>query len=106
MNILKKILRIFINKYFLITVAFVVWMFFFDSNSVINRRKTKEKLMELKQEKKFYLQGIRNDSVLNQNLLNDSLALEKFAREKYLMKKPNEDVYLIIDTSATADPRQ
>ncbi|MDB0061407.1 septum formation initiator, partial [bacterium] len=27
--------------------------------------------------------------------LQDSLQLEKFAREKYLMKKENEDIYII-----------
>lgn len=106
LNILKKILRVFINKYFLLTMAFIVWMFFFDSNSVISRLKTQEKLDELKQEKQFYLQGIRNDSVLNQQLLTDSAALERFAREKYLMKKDKEDVYLVIDTSVTADQHQ
>jgi hypothetical protein len=28
--------------------------------------------------------------------MSDSLNLEKFAREKYLMKKENEDIYLIV----------
>ena len=27
--------------------------------------------------------------------LNDSLQLERFAREQYLMKKENEDIYII-----------
>jgi cell division protein DivIC len=27
--------------------------------------------------------------------LQDSLQLERFAREKYLMKKENEDIYII-----------
>lgn len=103
---LRKILRILINKYFIVTVAFVVWMFFFDSNSVTQRMKSRDKLIDLRQEREFYLQGIKNDSVLTQKLLTDSAALEKFAREKYLMKKANEDVYLVLDTSATGDLHQ
>ena len=30
-------------------------------------------------------------------LKTDTAALEKYAREKYLMKKENEDIFLIID---------
>lgn len=106
MEMLKKILRIFINKYFVVTVAFIVWMFFFDTNSVISRLKYRDKLIDLKQEKGFYLEGIRNDSVLTQKLLTDTFELEKFAREKFLMKKAGEDVYLILDTTPTAGPHQ
>jgi hypothetical protein len=101
----KKILKIFINKYFLITVAFVVWLGFFDSDSIVSRMGFHQKLNELKQEKKFYLDEIRKDSTLTVKLMNDSLALEKFAREKYLMKKDKEDVYLVIDTTADRYPR-
>jgi len=101
----KKIWRIFINKYFLITVAFIVWLGFFDSNSIVNRLGTRKKLNELKQEEKFYLDEIRKDSSLTMKLMNDSLALEKFAREKYRMKKDKEDVYLLIDTTADQHPQ-
>lgn len=102
---LKKILRIFINKYFLITVAFVVWISFFDTDSIVSRLGFRKKLNELKQEKKFYLDEIRKDSTLTMKLMNDSLALEKFAREKYKMKKDKEDVYLLIDSTADRHPQ-
>ena len=96
---LKKVLRFFINKYFITLVLFVVWMIFFDSNSILTRKRYNEKLQELRQEKKFYLDEIRNDSTLTQKILYDSLSLEKYAREKYLMKKDNEDVYIVTDTT-------
>jgi cell division protein DivIC len=96
---LKKVLKFFINKYFLTTVAFIVWLVFFDSNNILNRMKVKDKLNDLKKEKKFYLDEIKHDSILTQKLLSDTVELERFARERYLMKKDNEDVYLIIDTT-------
>lgn len=102
---LKKILKIFINKYFLITVAFVVWLGFFDSDSIVSRLGYHKKLNELLQEKKFYRDEIRKDSTLTDKLMNDSLALEKFAREKYWMKKDREDVFLLLDTTADQHPR-
>ena len=100
MEILKKLLKVFINKYFVITVAFIAWMVFFDSNNVFTRAKLRDKLDELKQEKRFYLDEIHNDSALTRKLLSDSTELERFAREKYLMKKDNEDLYLVIDTAS------
>jgi cell division protein DivIC len=98
--VLKKIFRLFINKYTITITVFAVWMVFFDSNSILNRMKHKEKLNSIKQEKKFYLDEIRQDSVLSQKLLSDTSEIEKFAREHYLMKKEKEDVFLVIDTTA------
>jgi cell division protein DivIC len=95
----KKILRIFINKYFLTFVAFAVWMIFFDSNNILTRKKYGEKLKDLRQEKNYYRGEIVKDSTLTQKLLTDSLALEKYAREKYLMRRDKEDVYIVKDTS-------
>lgn len=97
---LKKVLRIVINKYTITLLLFAVWMIFFDTSSVLNRMKYREKLNGLKQEKHFYQEEIRKDSILSQKLLSDSAAIEKFARENYLMKKENEDVFLVIDTTA------
>ena len=96
---LKKILKFFINKYTITLVAFGVWMVFFDSSSVLNRMKYRDKLNSLKQEKHFYLEEIKKDSILSQKLLSDTSEIEKFARENYLMKKEKEDVFLVIDTT-------
>jgi cell division protein DivIC len=32
-----------------------------------------------------------------EELLSDDALLEKFARENYLMKKPTEDIYVIVE---------
>jgi hypothetical protein len=97
---LRLIFRIVFNKYLLTTVAFVVWMVFFDSNNLMTRNKLQEKLDGLNVEKQFYLQEIRKDSALTEQLMNDSTRLEEYARERYLMKKENEDLFLVIDTTA------
>ena len=104
MSVLKFIVRILINKYFLTTVAFVAWMVFFDSNNLLTRNRLQEKLDGLNLEKQFYLQEIRRDSILTRQLMTDSTQLEKFARERYLMKKDKEDLFLVIDTTADQHP--
>lgn len=104
MTILKQIFHVLINKYLLTTVAFVIWMVFFDSNNLLTRNKLQEKLDSLYQARNYYLQEIRKDSMLSVGLMNDTTQLERFARERYLMKKDNEDLFLVIDT--TGDQRQ
>lgn len=100
MDLLKKIAKVLINKYTLITLAFILWMVFFDSNNFFTRSKLRDKLEELQQERRFYLDEIQKDSALTMKLLTDSSELERFAREKYLMKKDNEDLFLVTDTTA------
>jgi hypothetical protein len=104
MSVLRFIFRILINKFFLTTVAFVIWMIFFDSNNLLTRNHLQEKLDVLNLEKQFYLQEIRKDSTLTQQIMTDSMQLEKFARERYLMKKTKEDLFLVIDTTADQHP--
>jgi len=104
MSVLRFIFKILINKFFLTTVAFVVWMVFFDSNNLLTRNHLQEKLDVLNLEKQFYLQEIRKDSILTNQLMNDTNQLEKFARERYLMKKDKEDLFLVIDTTADRHP--
>jgi cell division protein FtsB len=97
---LKRIFNIFKNKYFLVTVAFAVWLVFFDQNNIISQIKLSRKLKEIRQQKEYYLEEIRKNENATDELMSDSAHLEKFAREKYLMKKDNEDVYLIEDKQA------
>jgi hypothetical protein len=97
---LRKILKVVLNKYTITFVAFIIWMVFFDSDNLLTRKHYRNVLNELKQEKHYYLDEIRKDSTLTRKLLTDSLALEKYAREKYLMKKDKEDVYIVSDTTA------
>lgn len=101
---LKKIFKIVVNKYTITLLLFGVWMVFFDNSSVLNRMKYKEKLNTLKQEKRVYLDEIKNDSILTEKLLSDTLEMERFARENYLMKKDKEDVFLVIDTTVDRHP--
>jgi cell division protein FtsB len=53
------------------------------------------KLSELEEEKVYYQEKIEEVKKEKEELFSDNDKLEKFAREKYLMKKPNEDVYIL-----------
>jgi len=83
-----------LNKYVLILTIFIVWMLFFDENSYLIHRKFNKEIDKLKTSIDFYKRKIAEDKATIKKL-EDSLELQRFAREKYLMKKENEDIYLI-----------
>lgn len=89
----NRYLKVITNMYVIILTIFLVWIFFFDENTHLNREFDKD-IKELKTTIDFYKKEIERDKKTIK-LLQDSLQLERFAREKYLMKKKNEDVYII-----------
>lgn len=93
MNRLINLLR---NKYFLATIAFVAWMLFFDRNDLISQYDYRTQVAKLEAEKEFYIKETEKARKDLDELSTNKEKLEKFAREKYLMKKENEDVFVII----------
>jgi cell division protein FtsB len=82
------------NIFVLIFVPYLIWMLFFDENSYLTHRKFDKEINDLENTISFYKKKIEQDkSTISK--LQDSLELERFAREKYLMKKENEDIYII-----------
>lgn len=90
----KKWFRIASNKYLLVLVAFVFWMFFLDSNSWFIHHELNVEIEDLEKNKQYYLNEISNDKAIIEKL-NDSLELEKFARREYFMKRENEEIFII-----------
>lgn len=90
----KKWFKIFTNTYILVLTIFVIWMAFFDTNSLLIHRELQKEINKLEQQKDFLQKEIEKDKKLLDEL-KDPEALEKYAREKYYMKKDNEEIFLI-----------
>jgi cell division protein FtsB len=93
---MTKYLKYTKNFYFLGLAFFLAWMIFIDSNNVINQIKLSSKLNTLEDQKEFYLERKVKIKAEREELMSNPELLEKFAREKYLMKKPTEDLYVIV----------
>ena len=95
-NTLKnnKVFKILTNIFVIIFIPFLIWMLFFDENSYLVHRKFNSEIKDLESTVSFYKTKIAEDKATIMKL-NDSLQLERFAREQYLMKKENEDIYII-----------
>ena len=90
----NRFIKIITNVFILILIPFLIWMFFIDDNSYLVHRKLDNEINDLESTISFYKNKIAEDKATIKKL-QDSLQLERFAREKYLMKKENEDIYLI-----------
>ncbi len=93
---MKRVFNLFSNKYFLGSLAFAIWMLFFDRNDLFSQYEYRTQVNKLKTEKAFYgkeTEQVKRDIV---ELSTKQATMEKFAREKYLMKKADEDIFVII----------
>jgi len=93
---MKRFLNLFRNKYFLVSSIFLVWMVFFDRNDLFSQWEYHQQVSKLKQERDFYQKETAKVHQDLDELTSNKEKLEKFAREKYLMKKDNEDVFVIV----------
>ena len=100
MRILSNIPRWIRNKYVITLTAFVVWMIFFDAKDFITQRERSNELTELKESKAWFQAEISRERKALGELKTDPAAIEKYAREKYLMKKENEDLFIIEEVGA------
>ncbi|HAO45474.1 MAG TPA: septum formation initiator [Chitinophagaceae bacterium] len=83
------------NKYLLTGSFFVIWMLFFDPKDIPSGFERKQKLNEL-QNSEQHLDELISDAEKERHLLtNDAQSIEKYAREHYMMKKDNEDLFIV-----------
>lgn len=92
-----KVPALLVNKYVFTLFVFGVWMTFFDQNNFMRQYRRIAELNAVKSKTAYYESETAKAKKQLQALQNDQKALERFAREKYYMKKPNEDVFVIID---------
>ena len=83
------------NKYFLSVSAFIVWILFFDPRDVFTQMEHHRELNELLVSKAWYQKEIAKESIESERLRTNPATIEKYARENYLMKRDNEDIFII-----------
>jgi cell division protein DivIC len=83
------------NKYFIAVVAFAVWMLFFDKNDVFSQHERLSHVKELNKNEAHQSQLITETHKELGFLKTSAQTIEKYARENYMMKKDNEDLFII-----------
>ena len=82
------------NSYVIIIIIFVIWMIFFDSNSILVHNELNNDINDLNNQKEYYKNEIERDNIELNQIKTDS-GLEKYAREKLFMKRENEEIFII-----------
>ena len=96
----KKWIRTLSNKYVLISVIFLAWMLFLDSNNYFIHKELNDEIEELEKNKKYRQEQINSDLEFIEKM-KDTTELEKYARETYYLKKEDEDIFIITETDST-----
>ena len=85
------------NKYFISFAAFAAILLFFDKNDLFTQSARHKELKDLQESKQYYTIRIAAESKELEQLKSNPATLEKYAREKYLMKRENEDLFIIAE---------
>ena len=83
------------NKYLITIAVFVLWIIFIDDYNLLKQNRIQKKITDLTHQKKFYISEIKKDSIELLELKTNPKRQEEVAREKFLMKKDDEDVFII-----------
>lgn len=99
MKILKSIYNYLITRYtkiqLLTILVIILFAFFITDSNIFARFSYDAKIMELNSQIDYYRKQTEEDKQKLKLLESDKDRIEQFARENYLMKKDDEDVFLI-----------
>jgi cell division protein DivIC len=96
----KQLLDIANNKYRFYTLTFLglfIWMLFFDANDIFTQIRMYRELARLEDERVYYVEKLKALEKERMEVMGNKKLIEKFAREKYLMKKPKEEIFVLVD---------
>lgn len=88
------------NKYLVALGIFAAIMLFFDKNDVFTQSARNRQLKDLQESKQYYTDRIATERKELEQLKSNPGTLEKYAREKYLMKRDNEDLFIVPEAPA------
>ncbi|MFT3885112.1 MAG: septum formation initiator family protein [Flavobacteriales bacterium] len=84
------------NRYGTGAAVLLLWICLFADYDLYTTLKLRGQLRKMHKEHKWYAQEIERTREQLRELGSDQALLEKFAREKYLMKRDNEDVFVLV----------
>ncbi|MEM6736962.1 MAG: septum formation initiator family protein [Bacteroidota bacterium] len=94
--LIQRVLLLLKNFYFASSLFFTIWLAFVDNNNLFFQARIANKHGELIKARKFYQDKILEVKNEQAALESNLKLLEKLAREKYLMKKEDEDLYIVL----------
>ena len=89
-----------LNKYVIAICLFLVWMVFFDKTSFLVINELNGEINKYEEQLDYYKTEYEKNDQFYKKLMNNKSEKEKYARENYFMKKPNEEIFILVVDSA------
>ena len=93
-------------KYWVVIIGIILVNGFLDENSFYMRHKRLAEIDQLRSEIAMLKERYQQDDERLQELNTNPKVVESLAREKYRMKRPNEDVFVIVDAIEEEETEQ
>lgn len=84
------------NRYGLAIGVLLLWITLFADYDLFTMLKLRHELGTMRSQREHYAEEVARTKEQLHQLNSDRALLERFAREKYLMKRPNEDVFVLV----------
>ncbi len=85
------------SKFFIAFAVFALVMLVFDKNDLFTQAERRQELRNLEKSRQYFTDQINTERTELDKLKTNPATLEKYAREKYLMKRENEDLFLVTE---------
>ncbi|MCS3870039.1 cell division protein FtsB [Chryseobacterium ginsenosidimutans] len=100
---LKVIQTYVLNKYTITICMFLIWMIFFDKTSFLVINELNGEISKYEEQLQYYKTEYEKNDTFYKKLMNSKSEKEKYARENYFMKKPDEEIFiLVVDSTNVA----
>ena len=96
MKLVQSIPPILRNRYSVAALALIAWITIFDRNDAWTTFKNRRELSRMRDQHEWYQAEIARTREQLHELSSNKRLLEKFARERYLMKRENEDIFVLV----------
>ena len=84
------------NRYGMAVLGLLAWITLFDRNDAWTTFKNSRELAGMEEDMERITADIAITKEKLHELSSDKELLEKFAREEYYMKRPNEDIFVLV----------
>ncbi|MCB9194454.1 MAG: septum formation initiator family protein [Flavobacteriales bacterium] len=84
------------NRYGVAALVLVAWIALFDEYDLWSTYKLRRQLGKMRTEKAWYQDQIISTREQLHELNSNKTLLEKFARERYLMKRKDEEIFVLV----------
>lgn len=84
------------NRYGAGVLVLLFWITFMHDYDLYTTFKLRRELHKMEDQHEWYAQEIQRSKEQLHELNSNTALLEKFAREKYLMKRDNEEIFVLV----------